>query len=188
MMSKSLNKALLASSLLAGAAMMIAPVAAYANPVVGGAPMYENKNIVENAVNSKDNTTLVTAVKAAGLVDTLESAGPFTVFAPTNEAFNKLPPGTVENLLKPENKAKLSQILTFHVVPGKLNASDLEAKIKEGHGKATLKTVEGKDLTLENHDGKIELKGSGGSHAYVEIANVEQSNGVIHVINGVLLP
>jgi uncharacterized surface protein with fasciclin (FAS1) repeats len=187
MIYSALKNTVIVSSLIAGAALLM-PGVVFANPKVGGAAMYENKNIIENAVNSKDNTTLVTAVKAAGLVDTLESPGPFTVFAPTNEAFNKLPPGTVENLLKPENKAKLTQILTFHVVPGKLTAHDLEEKIKEGHGKAELKTVEGHDLTLENRDGKIELKGSDGSHAFVEIANVEQSNGVIHVINGVLLP
>ena len=184
----SLKATFVASSLVASAALLAGSYAAYANPMVGGAPMYENKNIIQNAVNSKDNTTLVTAVKAAGLVDTLEGAGPFTVFAPTNEAFNKLPPGTVETLLKPENKAKLASILTFHVVAGKLDAKDLQEKIKAGHGKAMLKTVEGKDLTLEEKDGKIELAGADGSHAYVTIPNVEQSNGVIHVINGVLLP
>ena len=178
----------LRSLLVAAALASVAVGGAYADPMVGGAPMSPSKNIIQNAVNSKDHTTLVAAVKAAGLVQTLEGAGPFTVLAPTNEAFNKLPPGTVQTLLKPENKAKLTAVLTYHVVPGKLDAKDLMEKIKEGHGKAMLKTVEGEDLIAEEHGGKIELLGAKGSRAEVTIPNVEQSNGVIHVINGVLLP
>jgi uncharacterized surface protein with fasciclin (FAS1) repeats len=156
--------------------------------MVGGAPMYPSKNIVQNAVNSKDHTTLVAAVKAAGLVKTLESPGPFTVFAPTNEAFKKLPAGTVDTLLKPENKKKLTAVLTYHVVPGRITAKDLKAKIKEGNGKAMLKTVEGDELTFQMKDGKIWVKDSKGDTAQVTIANVMQSNGVIHVIDTVLLP
>jgi uncharacterized surface protein with fasciclin (FAS1) repeats len=155
---------------------------------VGGAPMYPSKNIVQNAVNSKDHTTLVAAVKAAGLVPTLESKGPFTVFAPTNEAFAKLPAGTVDTLLKPENKKTLTNVLTYHVVPGRLSAKDLMAKIKDGNGKAMLKTVEGADLTFEQKDGKLWIKDAKGDTAMVTIRNVMQSNGVIHVIDTVLLP
>ena len=155
---------------------------------VGGAPMYPSKNIVQNAVNSKDHTTLVTAVKAAGLVPTLESPGPFTVFAPTNEAFAKLPAGTVDTLLKPENKKTLTNVLTYHVVPGRLSAKDLMEKIKEGGGKAMLKTVEGADLTFEQKDGKLWIIDAKGDTAQVTIRNVMQSNGVIHVIDTVLLP
>ena len=162
---------------------------AYAkDPMVGGAPMYANKNIVENAVNSKDHTTLVAAVKAAGLVDTLEGAGPFTVFAPTNEAFKKLPAGTVDNLLKPENKAQLQAVLTYHVVPGKLTAKDLMEQVKAGGGKAMLKTVQGEDLTVEEKGKGLEIIDSKGDKARVTIPNVIQSNGVIHVINTVMLP
>jgi uncharacterized surface protein with fasciclin (FAS1) repeats len=163
-------------------------VYAAAEPMVGGAAMFANKNIIENAINSKDHTTLVTAVKAAGLVDTLEGRGPFTVFAPTNEAFAALPKGTVDNLLKPENKAMLKADLTYHVLSGKMTTKDLQAKIKEGHGEAKLKTVEGTDLIAKEHDGKIELMGAKGSRATITIANVEQSNGVIQVVDGVLLP
>jgi len=155
---------------------------------VGGAPMYPSKNIVQNAVNSKDHTTLVAAVKAAGLVPTLESPGPFTVFAPTNEAFAKLPAGTVDTLLKPENKKTLTNVLTYHVVPGRLSAKDLMAKIKDGGGKAMLKTVEGADLTFEQKDGKLWIIDAKGDMAKVTIRNVMQSNGVIHVIDTVLLP
>ena len=155
---------------------------------VGGAPMYPSKNIVQNAVNSKDHTTLVAAVKAAGLVDTLQSPGPFTVFAPTNEAFAKLPAGTVDTLLKPENKKTLTNVLTYHVVPGRLSAKDLMEKIKDGNGKAMLKTVEGADLTFEQKDGKLWIKDAKGDTAMVTIRNVMQSNGVIHVIDTVLLP
>ena len=155
---------------------------------VGGAPMYASKNIVQNAVNSKDHTTLVAAVKAAGLVDTLQSAGPFTVFAPTNDAFAKLPAGTVDTLLKPENKKTLTNVLTYHVVPGRLTAKDLMEKIKAGNGKAMLKTVEGADLTFAEKDGKLWIWDAKGDSAQVTIRNVMQSNGVIHVIDTVLLP
>jgi uncharacterized surface protein with fasciclin (FAS1) repeats len=156
-------------------------VAYAANPDVGGAPMYENKNIIENAVNSKDHTTLVAAVKAAGLVNTLESKGPFTVFAPTNAAFGKLPAGTVDNLVKPENKPTLTKILTYHVVAGKLDASDLTDGKK-------LKTVEGEELTVKKSDGKTWIIDAKGDQAMISITNVHQSNGVIHVVDTVLLP
>lgn len=155
---------------------------------VGGAPMYPSKNIVENAVNSKDHTTLVAAVKAAGLVETLQSAGPFTVFAPTNKAFDKLPAGTVETLVKPENKSTLTKILTYHVVAGKWNAADLMAKIKEGNGKAMLKTVEGGTLTAWMKGKNVWLTDEKGGMAKVTIADVNQSNGVIHVVDTVLMP
>jgi uncharacterized surface protein with fasciclin (FAS1) repeats len=155
---------------------------------VGGAPMYPSKNIVQNAVNSKDHTTLVAAVKAAGLVDTLQSPGPFTVFAPTNDAFAKLPAGTVDTLLKPENKKTLTNVLTYHVVPGRLTAKDLMEKIRSGNGKAMLKTVEGADLTFAEKDGKLWIWDAKGDSAQVTIRNVMQSNGVIHVIDTVLLP
>jgi uncharacterized surface protein with fasciclin (FAS1) repeats len=155
---------------------------------VGGAPMYPSKNIVQNAVNSKDHTTLVAAVKAAGLVDTLQSPGPFTLFAPTNEAFAKLPAGTVDTLLKPENKKTLTNVLTYHVVPGRLSAKDLMEKIRTGNGKAMLKTVEGEDLTFAEKDGKLWIWDAKGGSAQVTIRNVMQSNGVIHVIDTVLLP
>lgn len=156
--------------------------------MVGGAAMYPSKNIVENAVNSKDHTTLVAAVKAAGLVETLSSAGPFTVFAPTNSAFNALPKGTVETLLKPENKSMLSGILTYHVVSGKMSSRDLIKAIKAGNGTATLKTVAGGSLYAMRKGGKIMLKDEKGGIAMVTIKDVNQSNGVIHVINKVLLP
>jgi uncharacterized surface protein with fasciclin (FAS1) repeats len=158
------------------------------DPMVGGAAMYPTKNIVENAVNSKDHTTLVAAVKAAGLVDTLESAGPFTVFAPTNEAFAKLPAGTVDTLLKPENLDQLKKILTYHVVAGKMSAKDIEKAIKAGGGKAALKTVEGGTLTAMKTDGKIVLTDEKGGMSTVTIGNVYQSNGVIHVVDTVLMP
>ena len=158
------------------------------DPMVGGAAMSSSRNIVENAVNSKDHTTLVAAVKAAGLVDTLEGAGPFTVFAPTNEAFAKLPAGTVDTLLKPENKDQLVKILTYHVVAGKVSAKDLMKQIKAGGGKAELKTVEGGTLTATTSGGKIMLTDEKGGMATVTIANVYQSNGVIHVIDTVLMP
>ena len=156
--------------------------------MVGGAAMYPSKNIVENAVNSKDHTTLVAAVKAAGLVETLESTGPFTVFAPTNEAFNKLPAGTVDNLLKPENKAKLTAVLTYHVVAGNLDSKALMEKIKMGNGMATLKTVQGEDLTIMEKGKKLWVKDSKGNVAEITIKDVYQKNGVIHVINKVLMP
>jgi uncharacterized surface protein with fasciclin (FAS1) repeats len=155
---------------------------------VGGAPMYPSKNIVQNAVNSKDHTTLVAAVKAAGLVDTLQSPGPFTVFAPTNQAFAKLPAGAVDTLLKPENKKTLTNVLTYHVVPGRLSAKDLMEKIRAGNGKAMLKTVEGEELTFAEKDGRLWIWDAKGGSAQVTIRNVMQSNGVIHVIDTVLLP
>ncbi len=158
------------------------------NKMVGGAEMYLTKNIVENAVNSKDHTTLVAAVKAAGLVETLESAGPFTVFAPTNEAFNMLPKGTVETLLKPENKAKLTAVLTYHVVPGKLSSMDLMKMVKDNNGKATLKTVEGENLYIWMKGKNLMVTDASGGMAKITIADVNQSNGVIHVVDKVLLP
>jgi uncharacterized surface protein with fasciclin (FAS1) repeats len=168
---------------------VMAAMAGMNNPVVGGQEMYPTKNIIQNAVNSADHTTLVAAVKAAGLVETLEGPGPFTVFAPTNEAFNKLPAGTVDTLLKPENKATLAKVLTYHVVAGRLSSHDLMDKIKEGNGTAELTTVEGGKLWVTLHDGKqIELKDEKGGTAMVTIANVFQSNGVIHVIDSVVMP
>jgi uncharacterized surface protein with fasciclin (FAS1) repeats len=162
---------------------------AQANPMVGGAPMSAHKNIVENASKSADHTTLVAAVKAAGLVETLEGPGPFTVFAPTNEAFAALPAGTVDNLLKPENKDQLTKILTYHVVPGKLTFRALKSQIDAGGGQAMLKTVNGEELTvmMNGMDG-ISVKDSQGNTANVTIKNVMQSNGVIHVIDKVLMP
>jgi uncharacterized surface protein with fasciclin (FAS1) repeats len=164
-------------------------VAGMKNPVVGGQEMYPTKNIIENAVNSADHTTLVAAVKAAGLVETLEGPGPFTVFAPTNEAFAKLPAGTVDTLLKPENKATLTKVLTYHVVSGRLSASDLKKQIKADNGKAELTTVEGGKLWASLQDGNhIILKDEEGGTALVTIPNVFQSNGVIHVIDSVVMP
>jgi uncharacterized surface protein with fasciclin (FAS1) repeats len=156
---------------------------------VGGAAMYPSKNIIENAVNSKDHTTLVAAVKAAGLVKTLEGKGPFTVFAPTNEAFGKLPDGTVANLLKPENKKQLTSVLTYHVVAGDYSTAKLAKKAKANGGKLDLKTVEGEHITIEgdNMGGWWVVDGKG-DKAKITIADVNQSNGVIHVIDGVLLP
>jgi uncharacterized surface protein with fasciclin (FAS1) repeats len=164
------------------------PVSAAMTKMVGGAPMYPTKNIVENAVHSKDHTTLVAAVKAAGLVDTLEGAGPFTVFAPVNKAFAKLPKGTVDTLLMPENKDKLVAVLTYHVVPGHLTAADLLAQVKEGGGKAELKTVEGETLTVAKAGRGLTVTDAKGDVAHVTISDVLQSNGVIHVIDTVLLP
>jgi uncharacterized surface protein with fasciclin (FAS1) repeats len=155
---------------------------------VGGAPMYPSKNIVENAVNSRDHTTLVAAVKAAGLVETLQSAGPFTVFAPTNDAFNMLPAGTVEMLVKPENKATLTGILTYHVVSGRLGTKELKEWIRKGNGTAELTTVAGGKLWVIKKDGKYWLKDEKGGMASITIENVYQSNGVIHVIDKVLMP
>jgi uncharacterized surface protein with fasciclin (FAS1) repeats len=157
--------------------------------MVGGEAMYPKKDIVDNAVNSKDHTTLVAAVKAAGLVETLKSSGPFTVFAPTNEAFAKLPAGTVESLVKPENKATLTKILTYHVVAGKLDANALMKMIKAGGGKAELKTVSGGKLwAMMNGDKNIILKDEKGAMANISIYDVYQSNGVIHVIDQVVMP
>ena len=186
-------------TLLAAAAALVltasvtAPLAADAmsekTVTVGGAPMYPSKNIVQNAVNSKDHTTLVAAVKAAGLVDTLSGAGPFTVFAPTNEAFAKLPAGTVDTLLKPENKATLTKVLTYHVVPGRMTAVSLMKAIKDGEGEARMKTVAGETITLKQAGpGKLTITDAKGDVANVTIADVLQSNGVIHVIDTVLLP
>ncbi len=158
------------------------------NPMVGGAAMFPTKNIVENAVNSKDHTTLVAAVKAAGLVDTLSSPGPFTVFAPTNAAFAKLPAGTVETLVKPENKATLTSILTYHVVAGRMTAMDIGKAIKAGRGKAKLTTVNGGVLTASMMGKRIMLRDAKGGMSHVTIGNVMQSNGVIHVIDTVLMP
>jgi uncharacterized surface protein with fasciclin (FAS1) repeats len=158
------------------------------DPMVGGAAMYPTKNIVENAVNSKDHTTLVAAVKAAGLVDTLEGPGPFTVFAPTNEAFDKLPPGTVATLLKPENKPMLVKILTYHVVSGRFTAADLMKMVSEGGGAATLTTVEGEPLTVTQMGRNLLIHDVKGDVARVTIGDVIQSNGVIHVVDTVLSP
>jgi uncharacterized surface protein with fasciclin (FAS1) repeats len=156
--------------------------------MVGGAAMYPNRNIVQNAVNSKDHTTLVAAVKAAGLVDTLSGTGPFTVFAPTNEAFAALPAGTVDNLVKPENKATLTKILTYHVVAGRYTAKDLTDAVAKGNGTASLTTVQGEPLTVKQMAGRIEVVDSKGNAADVTIADVMQSNGVIHVVDKVLMP
>ncbi|CAA9203040.1 hypothetical protein FLA105534_04389 [Flavobacterium bizetiae] len=156
--------------------------------MVGGAAMYPNKNIIENAVNSKDHTTLVAAVKAAGLVETLQGKGPFTVFAPTNEAFSKLPAGTVDTLLKTENIKSLQTILTYHVVAGKMNSSDIAKAIKAGKGKAALKTVSGGTLTAWMDGKDLYISDESGNKAKVTISDVNQSNGVIHVVDTVLLP
>jgi uncharacterized surface protein with fasciclin (FAS1) repeats len=158
------------------------------DPKVGGAEMYPTKTIVDNAVNSPIHKTLVAAVKAAGLVDTLESPGPFTVFAPTDAAFNKLPAGTVGNLVKPENKATLTKILTYHVVPGRISTMDMDKMIKDGGGKASLTTVQGEMLTISGSGKKITVTDSKGGTAMITIPNVYQSNGVIQVIDSVLMP
>jgi uncharacterized surface protein with fasciclin (FAS1) repeats len=158
------------------------------DPIVGGHEMFPTKNIIQNAVNSDDHTTLVAAVKAAGLVDTLQGPGPFTVFAPTNEAFAKLPAGTVDTLLKPENKDTLTKILTYHVVAGRISASDLRKEIKASNGEASLKTVSGGTLTATMQGNHIVLKDEKGDMSTVTIPNVNQSNGVIHVVDTVLLP
>jgi uncharacterized surface protein with fasciclin (FAS1) repeats len=156
--------------------------------MVGGAAMYPSKDIIDNAVNSKDHTTLVAAVKAAGLVDTLKGKGPFTVFAPTDAAFAKLPAGTVDTLVKPENKATLTKILTYHVVAGKWDAAALVAQIKKDGGKSTIKTVSGGELVAWVKDGKVGINDEKGGTAWVTIADVNQSNGVIHVVDTVLMP
>lgn len=174
---------------LAGAALIATgAIAAQNNPMVGGAAMYPTKTIVENAVNSKDHTTLVAAVKAAGLVETLSGPGPFTVFAPTNAAFAKLPAGTVETLVKPENKAKLTGILTYHVVPGRMSAADIAAKAAMNGGKATYTTANGGTLTFSKKGRGWQVWDAKGGHANITIPNVYQSNGVIHVIDTVLMP
>jgi len=176
---------------LAAAALTLAtPAFAQNVKTVGGAPMYPNRNIVENAVNSKDHTTLVSAVKAAGLVDTLQTPGPFTVFAPTNAAFARLPAGTVDNLVQPQNKDKLTSVLTFHVVPGRYTATELKALAEQSGGQAELKTVQGGTLAVmlgRNGEG-IFVADNNGNTARIPITDVMQSNGVIHVIDKVLLP
>ena len=158
------------------------------NPKVGGAAMFRTKDIVDNAVNSKDHTTLVAAVKAAGLVDTLKSTGPFTVFAPTNSAFNALPAGTVDTLLKPENKATLTKVLTYHVISGNFDSKAIAKAIKKGKGKATFKTVAGGTLTASMNGKSLVLTDEKGGKSTVTIADVRQSNGIIHVVDAVLLP
>lgn len=178
----------LSAVVLTASLMLTSASFAQKTKMVGGAAMYPTKNIVENAVNSKDHTTLVAAVKAADLVATLQSKGPFTVFAPTNAAFDKLPAGTVETLLKPENKKTLQTILTYHVVAGKMNSSDIAKAIKKGNGKATLKTVSGGTLTAMMKGKDLILTDENGSMSKVTIADVNQSNGVIHVVDTVLLP
>ena len=172
----------------AGIAVSASAPGLAANPIVGGAPMFATKTIVDNAVNSKDHTTLVAAVSAAGLVPTLQSPGPFTVFAPTNMAFAKLPAGTVDMLLKPENKAALTGVLTYHVVPGKLSARDLMAMAMKNGGMTSLKTVQGEMLTARTNGKMLMLTDTKGGTANVTIADVNQSNGVIHVVDAVLLP
>ena len=169
-------------------ALSLSALPAFADVMVGGAAMSPTKDIIDNAVNSKDHTTLVAAVKAAGLVETLKGPGPFTVFAPTNTAFAALPAGTVDTLLKPENKGMLTSILTYHVVAGKMDAAALVKAIAAGGGKATIKTVEGGNLTATTSGGKVMVTDEKGGTANVTIANVYQSNGVIHVIDKVLLP
>ena len=169
-------------------ALFLTTVAAMAQVTVGGAPMYASKDIIDNAVNSKDHTTLVAAVKAAGLVDTLKGPGPFTVFAPTNTAFSALPAGTVDTLLKPENKPQLTKVLTYHVVPGKMDAAALIKQIDAGGGKATLKTAAGGTLTATVSGKTVSVTDESGGISKVTIADVNQSNGVIHVVDKVLLP
>ena len=170
------------------AALSLTAAAAMAQVTVGGAPMYASKDIIDNAVNSKDHTTLVAAVKAAGLVDTLKSPGPFTVFAPTNTAFSALPAGTVDTLLKPENKGQLTKVLTYHVVPGKMDAATLVKQIEAGGGKAMLKTAGGGTLTATASGSTVSVTDESGGVSKVTIADVNQSNGVIHVVDKVLLP
>ncbi len=179
---------LAAAALGLGSAPLAAKTETGKTVMVGGAAMYPTKNIIENAVNSKDHTTLVTAVKAAGLVDTLSGPGPFTVFAPTNAAFAKLPAGTVESLVKPENKGTLTTVLTYHVVAGKMGAKDILAAIKAGGGKAMLTTVQGGKLTASLMGKTVMLTDAKGGKSHVTIADVNQSNGVIHVVDAVLMP
>ncbi len=178
----------LLAALAAPLALLPAAMAQSGTVMVGGAAMYPNKNIIENAVNSKDHTTLVAAVKAAGLVDTLSGPGPFTVFAPTNAAFDKLPAGTVDTLLKPENKPMLVAVLTYHVVPGRHTTAELKKMITAGHGKAMLKTVQGEPLTFSMDNGKVYVQGAKSGVAEITIPDVMQSNGVIQVVNSVLVP
>ncbi|WP_420542813.1 fasciclin domain-containing protein [Sphingomonas naphthae] len=182
------SKNLFATIALAASATMLTAPAMAANPMVGGAAMYPTKTIVENALNSKDHTTLVAAVKAAGLVETLSGPGPFTVFAPTNAAFAKLPAGTVDTLVKPENKAMLTTILTYHVVSGTMDSKAIAKAIKAGGGKAMLTTVQGEPLTAMMKGGKLMLTDAKGGMSMVTIKDVMQSNGVIHVVDTVLMP
>lgn len=182
MITQTLSKTVLAL------AIGTASLGAFAQVMVGGAPMLASKDIIDNAVNSKDHTTLVAAVKAAGLVDTLKSPGPFTVFAPTNAAFAALPAGTVDTLLKPENKGMLTGILTYHVVPGKWDAAAIAKMIADGKGMASIKTVAGGTLVAKSAGGKVTVTDEKGGVATVTIADVVQSNGVIHVVDKVLLP
>lgn len=186
-MTRKTLRAGMAAIAVMGLTPMLSSVA-LANPMVGGAAMYPTKTIVENAVNSKDHTTLVAAVKAAGLVDTLSGPGPFTVFAPTNEAFAKLPAGTVDTLVKPENKAMLTSILTYHVVAGAMTSRQIAAAIRAGGGSATLTTVQGEPLTATMKMGKLVLTDAKGGMSIVTIKDVMQSNGVIHVVDTVLMP
>ncbi len=192
---KKLLLAVCATSLLGACAMggnqamtSTAPMGMNNTKMVGGAAMFPSKDIVDNAVNSKDHTTLVAAVKAAGLIDTLKSAGPFTVFAPTNSSFAALPAGTVDTLLKPENKATLTKVLTYHVVPGRVDSAALAAQIRSGNGRAMLKTASGGTLTATMSGANVLITDDKGGAATVTIADVYQSNGVIHVVNKVLLP
>jgi uncharacterized surface protein with fasciclin (FAS1) repeats len=181
-------KKLFALSLLALVTMLSSTAFAQKPVTVGGAPMFPNKNIIENAVNSKDHTTLVAAVKAAGLVETLQGNGPFTVFAPVNAAFDALPAGTVDTLLKPENKGTLTAVLTYHVIAARLNSKALERMIKQGNGRAILKTVQGGELTATMVGSEINITDAKGNTSRITITNVNQSNGVIHVVDRVLLP
>jgi uncharacterized surface protein with fasciclin (FAS1) repeats len=189
--SRSILPTAVAVAALAFAAVAATPTLAQMKEqtvTVGGAPMYPSKNIIQNAVNSKDHTTLVAAVKAAGLVDTLQGAGPFTVFAPTNAAFAKLPAGTVDSLLKPETKEKLVAVLTYHVLPGRYSIKDLWDASNKAKGKVKMKTVEGEELTFEFKGQALTIWDSKGNASRVTIQNVFQSNGVIHVVDNVLLP
>jgi uncharacterized surface protein with fasciclin (FAS1) repeats len=183
-----MRKLTLAIAITSASAVALASPVIARNPMVGGAPMYASRNIVQNAVNSKDHTTLVAAVKAAGLVDTLSGPGPFTVFAPTNEAFAKLPAGTVASLVKPENKQTLTTILTYHVVPGRITAQQIAAMAAMHRGTATLKTVQGENLMFRKAAAGWWVIDAKGGKARITIANVMQSNGVIHVIDTVLMP
>jgi uncharacterized surface protein with fasciclin (FAS1) repeats len=192
-MSSFRNSAFAATVTLAGLggtalSSAFAPALAEMTVEVGGAPMYPSKTIIENAVNSKDHTTLVAAIKATDLVETLQGDGPFTVFAPMNKAFEKLPKGTLETLLKPENKPALTAVLTYHVIPGKISAADFIVAVKNGGGKATYKTVEGEVLTVQQDGRRLEIIDTKGDKAFVTIADVNQKNGVIHVVDTVLLP
>ena len=166
----------------------LSPAVAEMTVEVGGAPMYPSKNIIENAANSKDHTTFFAAVKAADLVETLQGDGPFTVFAPVNKAFDKLPKGTVEKLLKPENKAALTAVLTYHVIPGKISAADFVAAVNKGGGEATYQTVEGEELTVRQDGRRLEIIDAKGDKSFVTIADVIQKNGVMHVVDTVLMP